>query len=159
MGPHREFREFFDDERTRLGRALYLVTGDVGEADDLAQEAFVRVFERWDKVATLDSPTGYLYRTALNLHRGRLRKRATAARHDTAPAGADAIARIEDRDEILHLLGRLTRNQREAIVLTEWSGLTSAEAGDVMRISASTVRVHLSRAKAALRQAQVMIDE
>jgi RNA polymerase sigma factor (sigma-70 family) len=159
VGPHPGFREFFDDERARLGRALFLVTGDIGEADDLAQEAFVRVFERWDKVATMKSPTGYLYRAALNLHRGRLRRRATSARHDAATVGADGLARIEDRDEILHLLAQLTRNQREALVLTEWMGLTSQEVGDVMRISPSTVRVHLSRAKATLREAKVNIDE
>lgn len=154
VGPHPEFKDFFEDERARLGRALYLVTGDVGEADDLAQEAFVRVFERWDKVAMLDSPTGYLYRTALNLHRSRFRRRMTSARHASTPASADPMGRIEDRDEIVRLIVRLPRSQRQALVLVEWAGLTSEEAGHVMGIDGSTVRVHLTRAKVTLRERQ-----
>jgi RNA polymerase sigma factor (sigma-70 family) len=71
----------------------------------------------------------------------------------------DPLARVDDRDEILRLLAELTRHQREALVLTEWLGLSSEEAGGMMRISASTVRVHLARARAALRASQVMDDE
>jgi RNA polymerase sigma factor (sigma-70 family) len=158
-GPHREFKTFFEDERERLGRALYLVTGDIGEADDLAQDAFVRVFEGWDRIGTMDSPTGYLYRTALNLHRSRRRKRTSSARHESVPIDRDELAVVEDRETIVRSLAQLTPNQREALVLTEWLGLDSEQAADVMRINASTVRVHLSRARAILRGARVIIDE
>src|SRR2546427_3349094 len=68
------FDRFFAEEYQRLARALFIVVGDPVEAEDLAQEAMVRVFERWDRVADLESPTGYLYRTALNLHRSRSRR-------------------------------------------------------------------------------------
>ena len=66
------FEEFFEAQHLRLSRALYLLTGSASEADELAQEALVRVYERgteWGKA----SPEGYLFRTALNLHRSRLR--------------------------------------------------------------------------------------
>ena len=49
------------------------MTGDRVEAEDIAQEALVRVYERWGQVGGMDSPTGYLYRTAMNLARSRLR--------------------------------------------------------------------------------------
>jgi DNA-directed RNA polymerase specialized sigma24 family protein len=68
-----DFRQFFQAEYRRLARALYLLTDDTGEAEDLAQEALVRVYERWDRVRTMESPVGYLYRTAMNLNRSRLR--------------------------------------------------------------------------------------
>ena len=75
-----EFEDLYLDERIRLVRAMLLLTGRVGEAEDLAQEAFVRVYERWSQVREMESPTGYLYRTALNLHRKRLRRLAVELR-------------------------------------------------------------------------------
>ena len=58
------FEDLFEAEHARLFRALLLVTHDSGEAEDLMQDAFVRVWERWDRVATVDDPVGYLFRTA-----------------------------------------------------------------------------------------------
>ena len=51
------FEDFFEAERERLFRALLLITHDSAEAEDLMQEAFVRVWERWDRVGTLDDPS------------------------------------------------------------------------------------------------------
>src|SRR5437763_7153551 len=45
-----DFASFFASESLRLGRALYLLTGDAGEAEELTQEALVRVYERWGRV-------------------------------------------------------------------------------------------------------------
>jgi DNA-directed RNA polymerase specialized sigma24 family protein len=75
------FEEFFQAEHVRLARALYLLTGTAAEADELSQDTMVRVYERWDRVRQMDSPQGYLFRTALNLHRSRLRGLASRARH------------------------------------------------------------------------------
>jgi RNA polymerase sigma-70 factor (ECF subfamily) len=74
------FEEFYVTERERLFRALLLVTHDSAEAEDLMQEAFVRVWERWDRVGTLDEPVGYLFKTALNLHRSALRRAVAATK-------------------------------------------------------------------------------
>jgi len=54
---------------------MYLLTGDRREAEDLAQEALVRAFERWSRVRSMANPPGYVYRTAINLNRNRLRRR------------------------------------------------------------------------------------
>jgi RNA polymerase sigma-70 factor, ECF subfamily len=148
----RTFETFFRDEYVRLGRALYLVTGDPGEAEDLAQEAMLRVFERWDRVSEMDSPTGYLYRAALNLRRSRLRRvRAWRSRGTVSSGPTDPIRSAEDRDEISRLLSELPPGQCEALVLVEWIGMTSMEAGRVLGIDPVSVRVRVSRAKAALR--------
>jgi DNA-directed RNA polymerase specialized sigma24 family protein len=69
-----DFEGFFQSEHERLFQALYLLTGNRYEADDLAQEALMRAYERWGRVGSMDSPVGYVYRTALNLNRSRLRK-------------------------------------------------------------------------------------
>jgi DNA-directed RNA polymerase specialized sigma24 family protein len=64
-----DFSDFFRREYTRLARACLLLTGDASEAEDLAQDALARVYVRWDEVASMDSPEGYLFKTALNLNR------------------------------------------------------------------------------------------
>jgi hypothetical protein len=56
------FDEFYQDSFRRLFTALCLVTGDRHEAEEIAQDAFVRVFERWDRVGVHADPTGYLFR-------------------------------------------------------------------------------------------------
>src|SRR4029450_2834886 len=73
------FEAFFEAEHERLLRALYLVTGNAQEAEELMRDAFVAVWERWDRVSGMDEPTGYLFRTAMNRFRSRLRRGAPRA--------------------------------------------------------------------------------
>jgi RNA polymerase sigma factor (sigma-70 family) len=154
------FEAFFEREYARLARALFLITGDAFEAEELAQDSMVRMLERWDRVAGLGSPTGYLYRTAMNLHRNALRRLAVRRRirpQTTEDAGGHSAT--DDRDELDRLLASLPRGQRAALVLVEWFGMSTDEAGSVLGISGTAVRVRLSRAKAALRQTSEPSDE
>ncbi|HYU15563.1 MAG TPA: sigma-70 family RNA polymerase sigma factor [Candidatus Acidoferrum sp.] len=146
------FESFFDATYERLLRALYLVTGDRHEAEDLAQEAFVRAYERWDRVSRTGNPAGYLYRTALNAYRSRLRRIAVAARRAMRRIERDPIDESDDRDEIRRALAALPEGQREALVLVEWLGLTDEEAGAALGVKAVTVRVRMTRARQALRE-------
>ncbi|HEY5859013.1 MAG TPA: sigma factor, partial [Actinomycetota bacterium] len=68
------FEDFFKAEQHRLFGALCLLTHDRIEAEEIGQEAFVRVWERWDRVGVMADPTGYLYRVAMNLFRSRYRR-------------------------------------------------------------------------------------
>jgi hypothetical protein len=61
------FEAFFTRTYPTLGRALFLLTGNPADAEDIAQEAMVKVWERWHRVRAMDSPEGYVYRVALNL--------------------------------------------------------------------------------------------
>jgi RNA polymerase sigma-70 factor, ECF subfamily len=158
--PPPDFRDFYEQERERLGRAMYLISGDLGEAEDLVQDAFVRVYERWDRVGGMESPVGYLYRTAMNLHRGRLRRLATAARYGVQPGDLqDQLAQVDDRERLFRTLKTLSASQRRAMVLTEWLGMDDLTAAKAMGIRASTLRVHRSRAMAKLRERLVTVDE
>src|SRR5439155_26439562 len=74
------FESFLAAERSRLLRALYLLTGNREEAEEVLQDAFLALWERWDRVGLMDEPVGYLYRTALNMHRSRLRRSVRVAR-------------------------------------------------------------------------------
>jgi RNA polymerase sigma factor (sigma-70 family) len=135
------FEGFFEDERRRLLRALYLLTGNREEAEEVLQESFIAVWERWDRVGAMDEPTGYLYRTALNRYRSRLRRAGRAARRAVGQAdGRDGFADAEDRVELGRALAQLSPRRREAIVLTDLLGYGSAEAGRLMGAADATVR-------------------
>jgi RNA polymerase sigma-70 factor (ECF subfamily) len=148
------FEAFFVAERIRLHRALILLTGDRAEAEDLMQEAFVRVWERWDRVGSMDDPVGYLYRTALNGFRARLRRVAAAARRRLRPTVAmDPFEGVEDRDALARVLKAATARQRTAVVLTEVLSFTSEEASHLMGVSPITVRRLAGKGREAMRRA------
>ena len=147
------FEEFFEAEHVRLARALYLLTGSAVEADELTQEAMVRVYERWDRVGRMDSPQGYLYRIALNLHRSRVRWLTSRARQIVqATPSPDPAEVVESRDNVARALASLPTGQRGAVVLVEWLGMEADEAATALGIKPASVRARLSRAKATLRQ-------
>ena len=148
----RDFPGFFDAEYTRLFRAMAIVTRDLHEAEDLTQDAFARVWERWDRVGAMDDPTGYLYRTAMNVHRSAVRRARRAVGRLVHPgAGRDPFADAEDRDEVSRALRGLAPRQRAALVLTELLGYGSEDAGRVLGVKAVTVRALASQGRAALR--------
>ncbi len=73
------FDTFFEEEHERLFKALYFVTGNRQDAEELMQDAFLKLWERWDD-ARINDPTGYLFRVALNGFRSRHRRAAVALR-------------------------------------------------------------------------------
>jgi RNA polymerase sigma factor (sigma-70 family) len=149
---HLTFEEFFEAEKDRLLRVLCLITGSRSEAEDLAQEAFTRVFERWDAVATMKEPAGYLHRTAMNLFRSQYRRAARGLKHAIGrEAEPDVFQHIEDRDIAAKALADLTPRQRAALVLTEALRYSGEETGRLLGIQASTVYALTHQARAALR--------
>ena len=157
------FDEFFEAERARLFGALIIMTGNRSEAEELLQDAFLKVWERWERVAVMDEPVRSPSTcTALNLHRKRIRRAAVALREARRPLEVDELADVETRDEAVRLLGRLTPRERAAIVVTGYLGYSSEEAGRLLGIGAPTVRALATRARATLRatvEGSLMIDE
>src|SRR5712691_2698675 len=96
----RDFHSFFTDERDALFRMLVLVTGSVDEAEDLVQEAFLRVWERWAHVEGLANPIGYLHTTALNCFRSRYRHAMFVAKRQLqlGREQSDPLTAVEARD-------------------------------------------------------------
>jgi RNA polymerase sigma factor (sigma-70 family) len=154
------FEEFFEAERLRLLRALYLLCGNAEEAEEILQDAFLALWERWDRVSAMEDPTGYLYRTALNRYRSKARRAVRAARRVVRHAhGADLFAAADERDAVARALAQLTPRRREALILTEFDGYRSAEAGRAMGVSAVTVRRLVQEARADLRRALEETDD
>jgi RNA polymerase sigma factor (sigma-70 family) len=148
-----DFESFYLANRVRLFRALVVVTRDAHAAEEVAQDAFVRVWERWDRVGRMDDPTGYLFRTALNgwfqVHRRAVR----AARRVVGPSRTvDPLEIVEDRDVLARRLLQLPARQRAAVVLIEYLGIDSAQAGRALGIRPGTVRRLASQGRASLRR-------
>lgn len=150
--PPPAFSEFFAGRYARLVRACLLLTGSTAEGEDLAQEAMARTFERWDRVSTMEDPEGYLYRTALNLHRNAVKRLSMAARRRVSPHPIDEAEMTERRIDLLRAIRSLPRTQREALVLVGWLGYTAEEAGPILGIHAASVRGRLHRARERLRE-------
>lgn len=154
------FEDFFELEQERLLRLLWMVTGSLQEAEDIVQDAFLRVWERWAKVSSMESPTGYLHHAAMNIFRNRYRRARLGLRSAIGAAPpVDAFGSVEDRISVSSALGRLTRKQRAALVLTDLLGYPADEAGRMLGVRASTVRSLSSTARAALRDAKELVDE
>jgi RNA polymerase sigma-70 factor, ECF subfamily len=148
------FESFVDAHQARLFGALCLMTGDRFEAEEISQEAFLRVLERWDRVAEMDEPVGYLFRVSMNVFRTRRRRLALALRRaaGTVP-DPDVFQAVDDRATLLRGLADVSPDQRAALVVTALYGLSSEEAGRILGIRPSTVRARASRARASLRRA------
>ena len=145
------FESFFEEQKERLLRALSVITGSRAEAEDLAQEAFTKVFERWESVAAMEDPAGYLHRTAMNLFRNQYRRAKVAlGRAIGFGPEQDVFKSVEDRDEAARALGALTPRQRAALVLTEALGYSGEEAGPLLGIKASTVYALTHQARTTL---------
>lgn len=130
----------------RLWRSLFLFTGDAELASDAVAEAFAQVLRRGDAV---DDVEAWVWRSAFRIAGGLVGAQSSstdlgAVDGSTPPTGSLV--------EFLGLLGDLSPQQRACVALRYVGEYTSLEIGELLGTSASTVRVHLSRAHAALRQ-------
>ena len=147
------FEVFVTASQARLFGSLCLMKGSRHEAEEITQEAYVRVLERWEHVQGLDDPTGYLFVTAMNVFRKRIRRAGIALRRSIGVAPSqDAFGAVEDRAVVLGALAQLPLDQRAALVVTALLGYSSEEAGQMLGIQPSTVRARATRGRTALRE-------
>lgn len=154
--------QFCTEIHPRLVGSLRLYTGDGELAAELAQEALVRVIERWGAVSAMAHPAAWTYRVAFNLARSRLRRvRAERRAHvRTGPAPAS----MPDGDLATAIVVRravalLPPRQRQAVVLRFYGGLSLAEVAEAMKCRPGTVKAHLHQAMAGLRVAGLADDD
>ena len=154
------FEAFFEDHHADLFGALYLITRDWHEAEEIMQDAFLKLWERWDRVQQVDDVTGYLYRTAMNVFRRRYQRTAMAVKRTVGLGpGVDEFALADDRHVIRKALAELSPRQRAALVLTEMLGFSSKEAARTLGVTASTVRVLAFQGREALKNTMESLDE
>lgn len=149
-----DFTAFFAEEHRGLFKALYFVTGNRADAQELMQEAFLTLWERWATIDRIDDPTGYLFRVALNGSRMRARAARRAARRLVAiDESYDPFDEVDLREDVRRMLRSLTPRQRAALVLLDQYGYGSEDAAEIMRVRPSTVRALATQGRAVLRNA------
>lgn len=157
-----EFEGFVTETSLPLLRTAYLLVNDLGEAEDLVQEALLRVARSWPKVRSMDHPLAYARRTLVNLaidQADRRRRRRQVVSLDRWPESAELpdptadheFALVDVRGEVGAALARLTARQRIAVVLRYWDGLSEAETAKYLSCSVGTVKSTTSRGLARLR--------
>jgi RNA polymerase sigma-70 factor, ECF subfamily len=151
--PAAEVEDLFRDHQVRLLRALYLLTADAAEAEDLVQEAFAKVWEHWDRVRHMDDRVGYLYRTAMNSFRSRWRHRLVELRHP--PKAGPVWVTIDiatEQQAVLEALRHVPPRQRLALVLTAFLDRTPPEAAAILGVREATARSLASQARSRVRR-------
>ena len=136
----------------------YRFTGNAAEAEDLAQEAFLRILDAASRYQPTASFRTYLFRVLNRLCIDQVRKKRPIAT-DILPQSADdrpsAIQRVSDRERdaaIQTVLDSLPPNQRMAVVLRYFEGLSGSEMAQTMGISTKAVERLLARGRKALEQ-------
>lgn len=159
MSDVEDFDDFYRDSRQRLLGYVYLLTGDLAEAQDAVQEAYIRAWQRWSTVRGYQDPESWVRvvaaRVAISRWRS-LRSRARAyLRHgavtETPPPGTDTV-------EVVAALRRLPEEQRTAIALYYLMGMPVAEVARETGAPVGTVKARLSRGRAALARLLAVVD-
>lgn len=129
------------------------------EGEDIAAEALARAYASWGRVSGLDYREGWVLRTASNLlcDRARRRRLSNDPRATvTVPAFDHAVV---VRAELVTALSRLSRAQRETVVMHHLAGMSVAEVATATGISDNSVKTHLSRGMAKLRSQLSPVEE
>jgi RNA polymerase sigma-70 factor (ECF subfamily) len=144
-----DFTTLYETQREGMARSLLVIGGDAEAARDAVAEAFSRAYERWPRVASMESPGGWVYRVALNELRRRMRRRAFESRllrrerrRPISPPDIDP--------ELWSAVAALPSRQREAIVLRYVGDLTEGDVARVLGISEGAASAALVAARRRL---------
>lgn len=146
------FDAFYAASSRRLVGQVFAMTGDLGEAEDAVQEAYIRAWQHWPKIEKYENPEAWVRSVAFKLcvnawwkAKNRLTAQCrAAARHPYAPElGPDLLA-------LIRALRALPDKQRRALVLHYFADLTIEQIAAETGVSAGTVKSRLSRGRAAM---------
>ncbi|MEV8544659.1 SigE family RNA polymerase sigma factor [Streptomyces sp. NPDC051572] len=150
--------ELYAHRRLPLVRLALLLVDDLPTAEDVVQDVFAALYRRHgERLTGLDNPDAYLRTSVVNTSRSVLRRRRTVRAHvpereGHAPSAEEPVLLREEHGEVIAALHRLTRRQREVLVLRYWSHLSEAQIADTLSLSRGAVKSTASRALAALRR-------
>jgi RNA polymerase sigma-70 factor, ECF subfamily len=144
------FERLCADHYANVVRTAYLITGDLAEATDIAQEAFARAFERWTTVSALDAPEAWVHRVAANLAVSWWRRLRVRRSRPLPEAGV--VPPPEPSDPVLmEALSQLTPAQRTAVVLRFYADRSIEDVAEALGKRPGTIRALTSQGVARLR--------
>lgn len=154
-GGSRTITDLYHSHRLSLVRLAILLVDDQGTAEDVVQDAFAGLYQRWGRLKDVDKALGYLRTAVVNNARSVLRRRQTARKYvvphqpNAGSAESEVMLAAEHR-EVIEALGHLAPRQREVLVLRYWSDLSEADIATALGISRGAVKSTASRAMDAL---------
>ncbi len=160
-GLDERFRASYERLFPVVYRIANRITGDSGRAEDLAHEAFLRLYQRGGALPDADQTRYWLIRVVKNLsynhEKRRARERRAFERLGRAeplaePSGEERFLRESDEGLVRELLAALPLNLRMPLVLKEYEGLTYREIGKILNISEGNVKVRVFRGREKLAQ-------
>ncbi|MFI1415457.1 SigE family RNA polymerase sigma factor [Streptomyces sp. NPDC020707] len=151
-----EFHDFFERHYSELARLAQLLSGESDAADDLAADALLALWHRWDRVRAADHPVAYARGVVANLARGRIRSAVRERRRITL-----VWSQREDRSEnpdvpgmvdVQEALRRLPFRKRACVVLRHSFDLSEKDTALTLGVSVGTVKSQTSKGMAELQR-------
>ncbi|WP_067441327.1 SigE family RNA polymerase sigma factor [Nocardioides jensenii] len=150
-----DYVDFVAARRLHLRRIAYAICGDWHLADDLLQDALVKLYVAWPRVRRDEQPEAYvrqiLVRVNIDEHRRRMRRPQTVELTGGDEAAQRPGLPAEERSALFDALQQMPEMQRKTVVLRHWLGLSVTETAHELGIGEGTVKSHTSRGLDTLR--------
>ena len=148
----------FQTEGRSLVRLARLFVDDRDAAEDIVQEAFLRLARHAAKIDAIERAPAYLRSIVLNLARDHNRRGLVSLRHhathnrdvDVDDAPADELVRSEEHRRVLEAVRRLPQRQRDCVTLRYFEELSMDGIASTLGLSVNSIKTHLQRAMATL---------
>ncbi|MFI9101032.1 SigE family RNA polymerase sigma factor [Streptomyces fildesensis] len=149
-----EFHDFFERHYAELARFAHLLTGETDAADDLAADALIALWQRWDRLREADHPLAYSRGVVANMARQRIRS-AVRERRRTALFWSRSPEQVQGPDvaavlDVRAALARLPFRKRACVVLRHAFDLSEKDTAAALGISVGTVKSQTSKGMAEL---------
>ena len=149
--------KLYHQEAVSLVRLARLFTDDRTGAEDIVQEAFIRLYHAAERIEDTEKSAAYLRSIVLNLARDHNRRGLLSLRHQdsmidrrTPEMPEDRAVRSESQTEVIEALNRLSPRQRDCLVLRFYMDLTEKQIASTLAISPNSVKTHTQRGMAIL---------
>lgn len=156
-----EFAKFVDGRFTALQRFGYLLTGEWHLAEDLVQTSLAKVWFKRKSLRSAAALESYTRTVMVNTNIQWWRRKWKGEAPTEVlpePAAPSQYGVVDDRDQLLRALAELPKRTRAALVLRYFEDLPDAEVAQIMGCSSSTVKSHISRGLARLREHHLLTD-
>ncbi|MBI4811695.1 MAG: RNA polymerase sigma factor [Ignavibacteriales bacterium] len=159
-GNHGAFRVLVERYMKHAYNIAYGFVNDHDDAEDIAQESFVRIY---DSIKTFRGDAAFntwLYRIVMNISLNRLRRKKNMNRTKlssfqnmmlTADSGYAMVSQNETKEIMEQKLHELPTLQRAVVILRHLNGLSTKQVSGILRCSEGTVKTHLHRGLKNLR--------
>lgn len=146
------FEVFFAEQYRPLVSVAYALSGSLTVAEDVAQEALMAAYRRWDELCAAGDPTAWVRRVTANQSVSFVRRRTAEARALVRLGGLRTVAPelSETTQDVWRQVRRLPRRQAQAVALFYLFDLPLEQVAELLECSPETVRTHLKRARSAL---------